>query len=150
MSSQNRSLRYMFVRPRFQMRISLYYIVIGGLILCAVGFLVLNKLDAVQAIMNSGANIDYQTQSQINEMLLESVQMSLIGFGVFILFSFLFALVVSHRIAGPQMAIVAYIEELKKGNYDYKRNLRPHDELSEIMDSLKELAPILKADKAQE
>jgi hypothetical protein len=47
------------------------------------------------------------------------------------------------RIDGPQIAIQAYIAALKEGNYDYQRNLRPHDELNDIMDALKDLRPTL-------
>ena len=139
----------MFVQPRFQLTLSLYYIVVGGLILSLVGFLILGKLSEVQAMMNNAVRMDFQSQARVNEMMLECVQMSLAGFGVFIGLSFIFALVISHRIAGPQVAIKAFISELKKGNYDYKRNLRPRDELTEIMDALKELAPVLKEREAK-
>jgi signal transduction histidine kinase len=57
---------------------------------------------------------------------------------------------VSHRIAGPVVAITAFIEELKKGNYDYGRNLRPNDELTLIMDALHDLAPTLKEKEEQQ
>jgi hypothetical protein len=53
-------------------------------------------------------------------------------------------LMVSHRIADPVVAISAFIEELKKSNYDYGRNLRPGDELTLIMDGLHELRAVLK------
>jgi len=68
----------------------------------------------------------------------------MVGFVAFAISSFIFALLVSHRIAGPILAITAYIEELKKGNYSYGRNLRPNDELIQIMDGLHELNAILK------
>ena len=95
--------------------------------------------------MNNNPVIDFRVQGQINDLMLQCVQVSLVGFGVFILFSFVFALVVSHRAAGPQVAIGAYIEALKQGHYDYQRNLRPNDGLNDIMDALKALALILKA-----
>ena len=50
----------------------------------------------------------------------------------------------SHRVAGPQVAIMDYIEALKVGNYDYNRDLRSKDELAQIMEALKELGPVLK------
>jgi signal transduction histidine kinase len=76
--------------------------------------------------------------------MLQSLQYAFLGFGVFILFSFGFALITSHRIAGPQVAIKAVIEDLKVGQYEPKRMLRPNDELQEVMISVKELAKILK------
>jgi hypothetical protein len=35
------------------------------------------------------------------------------------------------------------IEDMKEGNYEPKRNLRPSDELQEVMIAVKELAEIL-------
>ncbi len=66
------------------------------------------------------------------------------GFLVFVLFSFFFALMMSHRIAGPQVAIKAYLVALKEGDYDYERYLRPNDELTEIMDAVIDLKLVLK------
>ena len=55
-----------------------------------------------------------------------------------------YIIVLSHRVGGPSVAIIAFINELKKGNYDFHRNLRINDELVPIMTELKELAEILK------
>ena len=144
MTGHHRSLRNMFVRPRFQLKLCLYFVVIGLIILGSVSFLVLQKLDDVQSLMNKAATLDLQRQFDINDMLVECVQISLAGFGTFIIFSSIFSLVVGHRVAGPQIAIVAYIKELKNGNYESNRSLRRHDELTEIMDALKDLAGMLK------
>lgn len=144
MRNQARSIKNIFVNPRFQLRVSLYYIILGGLILSVAALIVLNQLDEVQALMNNVTSVDYQTQIRVNEMLLESLQMSFAAFAIFIVFSFIFAVIVSHRIAGPQLAILAYISQLKEGNYEQKRGLRTHDELTEIMDALENLALVLK------
>ena len=81
----------------------------------------------------------------MNDLMAQCFQVDLLGFAVCIIFSFVFALVMSHRIAGPQVAIKAYIEALKEGNYDYDRGLRPSDELTEIMAAPRDLEPVLKA-----
>ena len=145
MAQHQRKLSNMFVQPKFQLKLSLIYMFVGGLILCAVGLAVLQITSGVEDLMNNNPIMDFRVQGQINDLMLQCVQASLLGFGIYILFSFVFALVVSHRIAGPQVAIGAYIEALKQGDYDYQRNLRPRDELNDIMDALKALAPILKA-----
>jgi signal transduction histidine kinase len=144
MAQHQRKLSNMFVQPKFQLKLSLIYMFVGGLILCAVGLVVLQITSGVEDLMNNNPIVDFRVQGQINDLMLQCVQASLLGFGIFILFSFVFALVVSYRIAGPQVAISAYIEALKQGDYDYQRNLRPRDELNDIMDGLKALAPILK------
>lgn len=145
MAQHQRKLSNMFVQPKFQLKLSLIYMFVGGLILCAVSLVVLQVTSGVEDLMNNNPIMDFRVQSQINDLMLQCVQVSLLGFVSFILFSFVFALVVSHRIAGPQVAIGAYIEALKEGNYDYERNLRPRDELNDVMDALKVLAPVLKA-----
>ncbi len=94
--------------------------------------------------MNSALLTDFSTQSQINALMFDVAVLTLVGFILFAIASFIFALIVSHRIAGPMVAIMAYIDELKIGNYDYGRGLRPNDELTLIMDTLHELARVLK------
>lgn len=95
-------------------------------------------------MMNTVMLTDFSTQSQINSLMFEVAGITLVGFVLFAMASFIFALMVSHRIAGPVLAILNYIDELKMGNYDFGRSLRPNDELTLIMDSLHELAPVLK------
>jgi hypothetical protein len=144
MDNKQRSIKNMFVQPHFQLKLSLYYVVVGGIILSVVGAVVMAQLDEVNRLMNSGQALTFQSQLRINELMLQSLQYAFLGFGVFILFSFGFALITSHRIAGPQVAIKAVIEDLKVGQYEPKRMLRPNDELQEVMISVKELAKILK------
>lgn len=96
-------------------------------------------------MMNDSPVMDFQDQLQMNDMMVQCFQVALLGFAVFIIFSFVFALIMGHRIAGPQVAIKAYIAALKEGDYDYERSLRPRDELTEIMAALKDLKPALKA-----
>lgn len=145
MASRNdRKLKNLLVTPRFQLKLSLYYILSGLVIISAMVGLIYQRLMTVQAIMNDAIQMDFGMIRRVNEIMFEIVQISLGGFVAFIIFSFIFAVIISHRIAGPVVAIKAFIGELKKGNYDYARRLRPHDELRDVMDALHELAPILK------
>lgn len=144
MSKKQRSIKNLFVQPQFQLKLSLYYVVVGGLILAAVGAIVMAQLDEVNRLMNSGMSLTFQSQIQVNELMLDSLQYAFVGFLFFILFSFGFALLTSHRIAGPQVAIKHVLADMKAGNYEPKRNLRPNDELQEVMQAVKELAVTLK------
>jgi signal transduction histidine kinase len=134
----------MFVMPRFQLRLSLWFMVVGGLLLGIVGLFVSQKIGSVQELMNSDSSLNLQVQGQANQLMLECIQMAIVGFGLFVIFSFVFALVVGHRIAGPQMVIQQYIEALIEGNYDHERELRPSDELGGILQALKLLKAVLK------
>jgi len=95
--------------------------------------------------MNTSVVTDFAAQSKISEQMFFIAQTSLVGFVAFAMASFIFALMISHRIAGPILAITDVIDELKKGNYSYGRKLRPYDELTLIMDNLHELKTVLMA-----
>jgi hypothetical protein len=100
MAQQQRKISNMLVQPKFQLKLSFVYMFVGGLILSVVGLVVLQITSSVEALMNNNPVIDFRVQGQINGLMLQCVQASLLGFGVFILFSFVFALVVSHRVDG--------------------------------------------------
>ena len=144
MSKSERKVKNLLIAPRFQLKISAYFIISGLITIGAMIAVVYDRLLTVRAMMTSGELMDFATQNQINEIMFEVVEISLLGFSIYILITFMVALLVSHRIAGPVVAINAYIDELMKGNYDYARRLRPRDELLSIMDKLHELAPIVK------
>ncbi|MBD3648068.1 MAG: hypothetical protein HUJ31_11600 [Pseudomonadales bacterium] len=144
MSRKQRKLRNILVTPKFQLKLSLYYILSGLVIIGIMIGLIYDRLMKARELMNNSPMMNFEIQAQINDLMFEIVQISLFGFFGFIIFSFIFALVISHRIAGPVVAITAYIEQLKQGNFDYQRNLRPNDELTEIMDGLHELSAVLK------
>ena len=144
MSRNDRKLSNFMLTPQFQLKLTFYYIGVGVAIIAATVAAVFLKFVQVRALMNESVLTDFTTQSQINAILFDIAGMTFIGFVAFAIASFIFALMISHRIAGPMAAIMAYIGELKKGNYSYDRNLRPIDELTIIMDALHELAPALK------
>ncbi len=144
MSRNNRKLTSFMLTPRFQLKLTFYFIGVGFAIIAATVAAVFLKFMQVRALMNESVLTDFTTQSQINTIMFDIASISLLGFVLFAVAAFIFALMISHRIAGPIVAITAYIGELEKGNYDYGRRLRPNDELTLIMDALHELAPVLK------
>ena len=70
----------------------------------------------IRDIMNYSAVTDFTAQTRITDMTFHIAQISLVGFVAFAVASFIFAMMVSHRVAGPTVGITAVIEELKKGN----------------------------------
>ncbi|HAK51750.1 MAG TPA: hypothetical protein DCM54_07595 [Gammaproteobacteria bacterium] len=117
---------------------------VGVLLIVGTAGSVFYKMTLVRNIMNNSVATDFTAQSRISEHMFHIAQIYLVGFVAFAIASFIFSLMVSHRIAGPVVAITAYIEELNKGNFDYGRNLRPGDELTIIMDALHDLKESLK------
>ncbi len=63
-----------------------------------------------------------------------------LSFFAFVTSTVFYMIVLGQRVGGPVIAICAYIQELQKGNYQAKRELRKNDELVPIMTELKILA----------
>jgi len=142
-SRSDRKISNFLLTPKFQLKLTYYYIGVGGAIIIATGATVFYKMTVIRDIMNTSIVTDFSAQSKISEQMFLIAQISLMGFVAFAVASFIFALLVSHRIAGPVVAITAFIDELKKGNYHYGRKLRPNDELTLIMDNLHQLKAVL-------
>ena len=148
MSKNNRKISNFLLTARFQLKLAYYYIGVGVAIISATGATIFYKITAILDILNNSVVTDFVTQSKISEQMFLVAQISLVGSVTFAMASFIFALIVSHRIAGPVFAITDFIDQLKKGNYSYDRRLRAYDELTVIMDNLHELKTVL-LDKQQ-
>lgn len=139
-----RRLKNFMVQPKFQLKFSSHFILSGLVFVGIVVLFIFNKLKGLQETIGTAEVITIETQSHINRVFVELMTTSLVAFAVFSLVSFVYALVISHRIAGPQVAIIRFIEQMKNGNYDKSSfKLRKHDELKLIMDQLHELADTL-------
>ena len=145
MSRNNRKISNFLLTPKFQLKLTYYFIAFGIAVIISTGSSIFYKMTVVCDIMNNSVVTDFSSQTRISEHIFQMAEISLAGFVVFAIASFIFALMVSHRIAGPIVAITAYIDEMIKGNYTYGRTLRPNDELTLIMDNLHELNTVLKA-----
>lgn len=143
MSTNKRKLSNFLLTPGFQLKLTLYYISVGVVIILATGGAVYAKFMAVRMLMNDAVLTQFSAQSQINTLMFQIAELSLLGFVLFAITSFIFALMISHRIAGPVVGILAYINALKEGDFKCGRKLRPHDELTVIMDALHDLAGTL-------
>ncbi len=146
----DRKISNFLLTPRFQLKLTYYYIGVGVAIIVATGATVFYEMTVIRDIMNNSVVTDFGAQSKISEQMFIIAQTSLVGFVAFAMASFIFALMISHRIAGPIIAITDVIDELKKGNYSYGRKLRPYDELTLIMDNLHELKTVLMAQQVKQ
>lgn len=144
MSKPNRKLSNFLLTPKFQLKLTYYYIAVGVSIIVASVSGVFFKMMQIRDVLNNSITTDFSSQTQITDYTFQIAQISMVGFVAFAMASFIFALMVSHRIAGPVVAITTCIDELKAGNYEYARKLRPNDELTLIMDGLHELRAKLK------
>lgn len=144
-----RKLRNYLLKPGYQLKFSLYFIVSGMALLGVMIAVVFSKLRTLSETISRSGALDIKSQSLLNDLIFDVTWISLSSFAAFALIVLVYSIVISHRIVGPTVAICAYIEELKKGNLDAKRTLRKYDELHPIMDSLQDLALKMKSKSGQ-
>ncbi|MCB0408227.1 MAG: hypothetical protein KDD34_08490 [Bdellovibrionales bacterium] len=142
-----RKIRNFLIQPGYQLKFSLYFVVSGMALLGVMIAVVFYKLKSLSDVVSRSGALDIKAQNMLNDLIFDVTWISLAAFAGFALIVFVYSIVISHRIVGPTVAICAYIEELKKGNFDAKRTLRKYDELHQIMDSLQDFALKLKAEK---
>jgi methyl-accepting chemotaxis protein len=135
---KNRSIKNYLINPGFQLRIILYFSVIAFSSTAAVILIFYKKFAAVRSLLFENSNISLPLQLAVDGVMFDFIKLSLFSMLFMSVGVCVVGILVTHRIAGPMYAILAYIEDLKKGNYDSKRVLRSYDELAPIMDSLKE------------
>lgn len=142
-----RSIRNFILNPKVQFRITIYFVALGFAISALMTFIFFMQVQQVEILVGSipGAPIDQQIE--ISLLLNSLVKITILFFFVFMVVTGMYGIIISHRIAGPMYAILAYIQEMKKGNYDSGRKLRDSDELMPIMDSLHDLSKHLKNKK---
>lgn len=122
--------RLVFASLLFLTMVMLYLTGLMREITLQVSFIAANDPVAAESIYNS-----------LNHFFI----IACLAFFIYFLFSVLFVVVLEEKVGGPTVAILKFIEELKKENFEYQRNLRTGDELDSIMNSLKELQEQLKA-----
>jgi signal transduction histidine kinase len=145
MSQNNRSLSNYISAAR---RINGYYLqVIGGGLAAMTGLLVYSAHVMNDIVLNMSHDVPPPLLGYLQQRLESVTILFMLIFGLCVCGMILALVVIGQRVGGPTVAIVAYIREMRAGNYDYKRALRKGDELGEIMDELKELARELKARK---
>lgn len=148
MGHPKRKLKNFIIAPNFQIRFSLYFMFMGLTIIGMFLVQVLQSIEDAKLAISSISAINHSQQYVINTHLTEIVKKSFVVFFTYAVFSVMFSIVVSHRIAGPTLVINRMIRDLIEGKYNFNRNLRKSDELHSIMENLKELEATLR-NKAQ-
>lgn len=145
---KRRKLRNYLIDPKYQLKVSAHFLVATIVIFGGLLALIFIKINAVRELILMEPEISFSIQQAVHSTLITVTWLSLIFFAVAATVVLIYAILVSHRVAGPIVAIQAYIEDLKKGNYDSGRKLRPNDELNPVMESLHDLADHLKKSKS--
>lgn len=132
-----------FFKPGFTFRYT-WYFVAGGLGIFGITTgLIQHRLGEVTAMTNARPILSLSEQAYVQELFVEITKISLVGFSSYVLFSFLLAFVISHRVSGPMVALTDIIRQFKDGNFSYRRSLRRSDELKQIHGELMNLGETL-------
>lgn len=113
-----------------------------GIIMLYVSRLLSEVQDVIQTLP------DPQMTATVEDRILAVAILFFVCFFAFMASTVFYMIVLGQRVGGPVVAICSYIQELKAGRYDVKRNLRKNDELQAIMDELRDLAAVLKEKKS--
>lgn len=140
-----RSFKNYLIDANFQIKYALYFAASGVAVMGALFALISLRLnEMVQKIISSNV-ADLGLENSFSHLLYDITLFTLITFIANTVFSFLFAIYMTHRVSGPAMVIERYIKEITAGNYDSNRTLRKSDDLQAVMVALRELAATLKA-----
>ncbi len=129
---RRRRTQYLVARG-FQIRFSLFLIVVGLTISAIVGFILYGMLIKTQSLLigtgitTSPHVIDYLSHQRSTYLY------SLLGIFVCVILALMiFGIFVSHRLAGPIFAISRKMNELCHGNFNATLELRSADEFQEL------------------
>ncbi|MGE4133332.1 MAG: hypothetical protein AB7F86_16940 [Bdellovibrionales bacterium] len=141
MAKDQRKIKNLLVSPGLRQNYYLHVFAGGVAFLGIIMYYVVQLLSEVRTAVSTLP--DFQMANLVQDHLLTIALLFFVSFFAFVAFTVYYMIILGHRVGGAVVAILAYIEELKKGNYDAKRNLRKNDELVPIMQGLRELADSL-------
>ena len=143
--TNRRSLGRSLLAPSFRVGMLRYFVAGGIACLAATIGLIYWQLASVDQLLNTSQAMQPGGQAAIYDTFANITGIALAGFCLFIIYASIMAVIFSHRVAGPIIALLACIDELKKGNFEFTRELRKNDLLHPVHEGLKDLGRTLKA-----
>jgi signal transduction histidine kinase len=147
---ERRRLRNMVQDPRVQYRYALYFF---GF---AVAAAVVNQMLMVRAFRSIliqtlvGTNVDPAALQAAVGVPLQALALRMtIMYPIFGMICAAFAIWVTHKFVGPQVALKRFISRLEDGDYSGECRLRGGDELQPVAAALTDLARALEARQAE-
>lgn len=143
-AEHKREIKNFIINKPFQLRMAYYFVALSMALIGLLMVFMNNYMAEIRIILANISGFPMQAQIDIEQTLGQMISTVYIFLFCSIAVTVLYAIIISHRIAGPMLAIRAFIKNMKEGRYDDKRSLRPYDELAPIMTDLHELADTLK------
>lgn len=145
-----RSFSNALVRPKYSVGFLNYFVVSGIIAICVVIGFVYMRLMEIDRILNAPNAMAVGGHIPVYDAFTDVTTIAILGLALFVIYACVMAIILSHRVAGPMTALTQYIEEIKRGNYDFDRQLRKKDELHPIYGALRDLARSLKENAKSE
>jgi len=144
-ASNRRSFKNLLIDPNFQGKFVIYFASIGLVMMGLLFTAMMAKLNSVLVEIPSISTDIVRMETAVTGLIYDISLLTLIAFFANAMFSFSFAIFVTHRVAGAAYNIENYIKEIAAGTYNTERTLRKGDDLQSVMAALRDLACKLKA-----
>ena len=139
-----RQLKNFVVKPRYQLKFVTWFIT-GGFVTMVTTVALMNyRLQQIDHLLNSDAAMSVAGHIPVYDALTDITSIALAGFVLFVIYACYLAILINHRVGGPMIALIAHIDEIRNGNYEYQRKLRKKDELKPVHEALVDLSRTLK------
>lgn len=135
----------MIVRPQKQMRFALMFT--GGAMLSLTALVALMAIvfNHTLKTLTDAQQIQLEVGFLLRDTMMYPFFLFLLGAFILGVFTIFMGIRLSNRIYGPLVPLQRHIGNLKQGMYSSRVILRRNDELTELRDSLNELAAVLEA-----
>ncbi len=135
----------MIVRPQKQMRFALMFT--GGAMLSLTALVALMAIvfNHTLKTLTEAQQIQIEVGYLLRDTMMYPFFMFVLGAFILGIFTIFMGIRLSNRIYGPLIPLQRHIQNLKQGMYSSRVILRRNDELTELRDSLNELAAVLEA-----
>ena len=138
-----RKLSNYLLQPLLQVKLGLYSIILAMLFVTLMIWMLHANFyrfyDLVLELTDLREEVTIILDSYINQMIVWTAMIAALYLVVTVLASIFF----THRLIGPSYAFRRHIQELSKGNFRSRVNLRKADAFSEVAEDLNHLASVL-------
>ena len=134
-----RKLKNLFVDKSMQNRLGLNILAINFIVAGTGFFIIVDFVTDLQNALTEIPTIDNQSFEMIAVALTGIVTTALVTVILNTAVNYLAGVYFAHRFAGPSKIIISTLDEMIRGEAPSRKDLRPTDEMQEIMMKLQEL-----------
>ena len=150
MGKSNRRFRNFFLLPYFQFKMGAYFIILSAVFFVGFNLIVNQGFEHLFQTLVISFRHDDTMLKEIYGELANAKSILFLLLSTYLATVIIFTAVLTHRIIGPIVAINKHTQELIKGNYKSRINLRKTDEFKDVSEELNKLASKLEASLQRE